>query len=128
MAFELTNLQLTLEQSEEQQRLGVVHLSYAYTLVNAGNAASKDPGQSFAAEIDILGDDVITDDLQALAVDLHTVDCAAGDETRVERSLMVAQAVLDEDIGDDEIKLRIRVSRDTEATVQAITPIVKGKF
>ncbi len=44
------------------------------------------------------------------------------------RSFIVAQGVLDEDIGDDEIKLRIRVSRGAEPPVSASTPIVKGKF
>jgi len=128
MACELKQLQLTLEQSQEQRLLRVVRVGYAYTLSNPGEPGVKEPSAPFVGEIDIFGDDLLSDDLLAKGVDQHEFDCAPGSETRIERRLIVAQAVLDEDIGDDEIKLRIRVSRDKDAPLSAFTPIVKGKF
>lgn len=128
MAFELDNLQLTLEQSQEQRLLRVVRVGYAYLLKNNGEPGVKDSAAPFVTQIDILGDDILTDDLLAEGVDRHELHCEAGAECQVTRGFMVAQGVLDEDIGDDEIKLRIRVSRGNESPVTALTPIVKGKF
>jgi len=150
MTASLSNLSLTLAQSSQQRILRVVDLGYSYTLTNSVDPDAKDPGTVFQVEIDIIGDDVLSDDLLARAVDQHTVDCPAGASIETRRELTVAQGLLDEDVGDDEIKLTVRVqptSSDTSkhqpanesepqtppklkqhSVVEATTPIVKGKF
>ena len=128
MTASISKLSLTLTQTREHRILGVVIVSYAYTLANTAEPGSKDPETPFNVEIDILGDDLIMDDLLAKSVDRHSIDCAVGATVQGTRTLTVAQSLLDEDIGDDEIKLILRVQRDSEALVEATTPIVKGKF
>ena len=134
MSVELSNLSLTLTQTQEQRLLRVVDVAYNYTLKNIAVPGTKDPGTPFQVDIDILGDDVFVDDLLVKSVDGHDTVCAPDATQSVERSLIVAQALLDEDIGDDEIVVLVRVSRssgrgnDPKALTQAKTPIVKGKF
>ncbi len=145
MAASLSNLSLTLAQSSQQRILRVVDLGYSYTLTNTVDApdrSHKDPATIFRVEIDIIGDDVLSDDLLARAVDQHTVECPAGTTIATNRELTVAQGLLDEDVGDDEIKLVVRVQRDNnnsesrqqdsqlqpDRIIEATTPIVKGKF
>ena len=124
----LSNMSLTLAQSPEQSKLGIVAVGYSYRLENPLDPAIKDSGLPFVVCIDILGDDVLTDDRLALGVDEHSIDCAPGNICPVQRQLIVAQGLLDEDVGDDEIKLQIRVSRDGTELLTAMTPIVRGKF
>ena len=121
----------------------VVEVVYAYSLHNRLEAGVKDPGTPFWCTVDILGEDVFTDDLLAVDIDAHSTVCEPDTTERIERRFIVAQGVLDEDIGDDEIKLRLRVSRtdpraDNAITtpngpehtpeITAITPMVRGKF
>lgn len=146
MSAELSNLTLTLSQSQEQRVLRVVEVIYAYSLRNRSEAGVKDPGTPFWCTLDILGEDVFTDDLLAVDIDAHSTVCEPDTTERVERRFIVAQGVLDEDIGDDEIKLRLRVSRtdpradqaslsrdgrngqEQTPEITAITPMVRGKF
>lgn len=128
MTATLSDLSLTLTQTNEQRLLRVVKIGYSYVLGNTADPSTKDPATPFEVTIDILGDDVLTDDLLASSVDAHNLLCPPGEAVSVQREFTVAQGLLDEDIGDDEIKLTIRVHRDSEAPVEATTPIVKGKF
>ncbi len=128
MTAELSDLQLTLTQTHEQRLLRVVDVGYSYTLKNTTDPQLKSADNPFDVEIDILGDDVLIDDILARAVDRHSVQCEASTTQRVKRSLIVAQEVLNEDLGDDEIKLRVRVSRSEQMLVAAVTPVVGGKF
>ncbi len=132
MTAAFSNLSLTLTQNAQQRLLRVVDVSYSYTLTNRTTQTPTDPNTPFQVEIDILGDDVLTDDLLARAVDSHSIECPPGAKVTNSRSITVAQGLLDEDMGDDEIKLTIRVQRgtkgSTEPAVEATTPVVKGKF
>lgn len=130
MTASISNISLTLTQTVQQRVLRVVEVGYAYTLSYETDPGRKASAVPFNVEIDILGDDLLSDDLLAAAVDQHSVDCPADSSVRVARTLTVAQGLLDEDIGDDEIKLRIRLTHDghPETPVEAISPIVKGKF
>lgn len=111
----------TIEQTDEQARLQVVRIGYAYTI--------RIPDRTgYHAYIDILGDDLLVDDKLAMQVDRHNVACTAGQDKRVERSLFVGQKLLDEDIGTDEIKLRITVTSDDDRTVSTMTPVIRGDF
>lgn len=133
MRLRLTDLSLTLTQNQEQRLLRVVEISYSYTLHN-----SLDNTQ-FLTNIDILGEDVLRDQLLAQAVDKHETQCKPGEHHRTHRRLVVAQGLLDEDVGDDEIKLRVNVESlavghttntvpPTQTVVSALTPMVRGKF
>lgn len=153
MTASLSNLSLTLTQSSQQRVLRVVDVGYSYTLTNPVDASistgEKDSAiTAFIVEIDIIGDDVLSDDLLARAVDQHKIICPEGASVATSRQLTVAQGLLDEDVGDDEIKLVVRVTRDNRSDsdsadsnadttaasnkrpqqIEATTPIVKGKF
>jgi hypothetical protein len=147
MSAELTHLTLTLSQNQEQRVLRVVEVTYAYSLHNRSEAGTKDPGTPFWCTVDILGEDIFTDDLLAVNIDAHSTHCEPDTTERVERCFIVAQGVLDEDIGDDEIKLRLRVGRtdpradpltdqktptpnvaEQTPAITAVTPMVRGKF
>ena len=104
-----------------------MRVGYSYQLANQNPVG---PGEDlpFRVSVDIVGDDLIRDDLLASAVDAHDVSCAPGDQLTVERSLLVGQSLLDEDIGDDEIKVIIKVSRDELELAAAVSPIIRGRF
>jgi len=110
-----------IEQTAEQAAVQTVRIGYAYT-IRAPQTADYD------GTIDILGDDVLSDDELAMGVDAHQVQCIEGQDQRVERSLLVGQKLLDEDIGTDEIKLRINVACEGEPTESVMTPIIRGDF
>ena len=121
----LEDIVFTLGQSAEQERLKVVSIGYAYTLDRSDDMNDL---ITFSGNIDILGDDVVVDDKLALHVDEHPVRCAGGARARVERSVIVGQSLLDEDIATDEIKLRIKVVSSNGDEFTAMTPIIRGDF
>lgn len=122
-----TNIKLTLEQTAQHQVLHLVRVGYSYDLTHPGPSGQA-ADAPFVGTIDILGDDLIHDDLLATAVDAHEFDCAPGDTVTIERSFLVGQSLLDEDIGDDEIKVTIKISREGVEVGQAMSPIVRGRF
>jgi len=128
MSATLANLRLSLEQTSDQRQLRVVNLSYDYELTHSVDPGAQGSTHPFQVDIDIIGDDVLSDDILASRVDAHEVNCPVDATVAISRQFTVAQGVLDEDVGDDEIKVRIRVTRHSEPVVEAITPIVKGKF
>lgn len=124
----LSGLILTLRQSETEQALKLVHVSYGYTLTCSD--VERERNVSFDICIDILGDDVVKDDVLAAAVDRHIVE---GDSTQpqsieMRRSFFVGQSLLDEDVGTDEIKLRICARDNSGGEVSALTGVVRGDF
>jgi hypothetical protein len=127
----LTRIKLTLSQDAEQVKLKTVGISYGYTLsVSSEEAAEADEPISYRISVDVLGDDLLKDDELALDVDSHSV---VADEQEVqpiemERAFVVGQALLDEDVGDDEIKLRIVVRDDTGELTSAMTDVIRGRF
>ncbi len=123
----LSELGLTLAQSREQRLLRVVTLSYSYTLTQADTPTRRTP-PPYLISVDILGDDPLSDDVLARQVDSHELACEPGQQISIKRSLIVAQALLNEDIGDDEIKLKIQVRLEDTQIAEAFTPIVRGKF
>lgn len=124
----LTGLILTLKQTEAQQLLKIVGVAYGYTLTC--NAVECERSASFDISVDILGDDVVTDDVLAGAVDRHIVECGGAPAVPIEmrRSFVVGQSLLDEDVGTDEIKLRIRARDAAGDEIVADTGIVRGNF
>ncbi len=117
----IDDVAFTIEQTEEQAKLKIVRLGYAYTV--------RIPDRTlYRTYIDILGDDVVLDDKLALGVDHHEVACTAGRDERVERSLFVGQNLLDEDVGTDEIKLKITITTDDDRSVSVMTPVIRGDF
>ncbi len=118
---QLTEVMFTIEQTAEHALLKTVRIGYAYTIEGAEAGI-------YEVAIDILGDDIIRDDKLALAADPHQVDCTNAAPARTERSIMVGQALLDEDIGTDEIKLRINATAPSGEVISAMTPIIRGNF
>jgi hypothetical protein len=120
----LVDLRLRVAQTERQKKLDLVELTYGYRLVCTD--VERERGASFEVSVDVLGHDPLRDDLLAERLDMHILEAAGPDG--VERTLLLGSALLDEDVGDDEIKLRIR-ARDTAGdVVEAMTPIVHGRF
>jgi hypothetical protein len=124
----LTGLILTLSQTEAQQLLKVVGISYGYTLTC--DAVECERNASFDISVDILGDDVVTDDVLAGGVDRHIVECGGRSAAPIEmrRGFIVGQSLLDEDVGTDEIKLRIRARDAAGDEIVADTGVVRGSF
>ena len=127
----LTRINLTLSQDAEQVKLKTVGISYGYTLsLSAEEAAEPDEPISYRISVDVLGDDLLKDDELALDVDSHSVvtDEQEPQPIEIERAFVVGQALLDEDLGDDEIKLRIVVRDDAGELTSAMTDVIRGRF
>lgn len=122
----LTGLILTLTQSEVQQQLKIVAVTYGYTLTC--NSIECDRNVSFEISADILGHDMVSDDVLAADVDRHIVECSGTLPIEMRRSFVVGQALLDEDVGTDEIKLRVRARDGAGDEIVANTGIVRGNF
>ena len=121
----LSGLILTLRQTDVQQKLKMVGVTYGYTLTCTDVECERNV--SFDISVDIIGDDLIDDDLLATGVDRHVVEC---DRQPIEmrRSFLVGQSLLDEDVGTDEIKLRVCVRDSAGDETSAMTGIVRGDF
>lgn len=124
----LNRVSLTLSQDSEQVKLRIVGVGYGY-------AVSFEPGEleepaSFRVSVDILGDDLLKDEKLAVDVDSHVITAEEQDlgPIEMERSFNVGQSLLNEDIGEDEIKLRIVVRNDDGEVVSATTDVIKGNF
>lgn len=127
----LTRIKLTLSQDAEQVKLKTVGISYGYTLsFSSEEAAKADEPISYRISVDVLGDDLLKDDELVLDVDSHSVVADEEDvqPIEMERAFVVGQALLDEDVGDDEIKLRIVVRDDTGELTSAMTDVIRGRF
>ncbi len=124
----LSGLILTLRQSETEQALKLVLVSYGYTLTCTD--VERERGLSFDVCVDILGDDVVRDDVLAAAIDRHIVECDSTHPASIEmrRSFFVGQSLLDEDVGTDEIKLRVYTRDSSGGEISALTGIVRGDF
>lgn len=122
----LSGLILTLKQSESQKTLKIVGVSYGYTLTCTD--VERERGLSFDISVDILGDDLLRDDVLAVGVDRHIVECGGNEPIEMSRNLLVGQSLLDEDIGTDEIKLRIWARDSSGGETSADTGIVHGDF
>lgn len=124
----LSGLTLALMQTPTQQALKIVDLSYAYTLTCTEVECAR--AISFDVSVDILGDDLVRDDLLATAVDRHIVECAATHIEPIEmrRKFVVGQSLLDEDVGTDEIKLRVWARDSSGGEIFAETGIIRGDF
>ena len=120
----LADLKLRIAQTERQKRLSLVELTYGYRLVC--NDVERERLASFEISVDVLGHDPVRDDLLAERLDTHIVEAAG--PLDVERTLLLGQGLLDEDVGDDEIKLRVRVRTEAGDVVEALTPILHGRF
>jgi len=121
----LSGLILTLKQTDLQKTLQIVGVAYGYTLTCSDVECERNV--SFDVSVDIIGDDLIDDDLLASAVDRHMVE---SDPLPIEmrRNFIVGQSLLDEDVGTDEIKLRVCVRDSAGGETTAMTGIVKGDF
>jgi hypothetical protein len=126
----LADLSLEIAQTAAQKRLGLLEIRYGYRLVCHPVEVERDA--SFEISVDVLGHDPVRDDLLAERLDTHIVESAAveKDATSIAmvRTLLLGQALLDEDIGDDEIKLRVRARAESGDVVEALTPVVHGRF
>lgn len=124
----LSGLILTLRQSETEQALKLVQVSYGYTLTCTD--VERERNLSFDVCVDVLGDDVVRDDVLATAVDRHIVECDSAHPAAIEmrRSFFVGQSLLDEDIGTDEIKLRVCARDSSGGEISGMTGIVTGDF
>ena len=122
----LSGLILTLKQTETQQALKIVSISYGYALTCTDVECERN--LSFDISVDVLGDDLVLDDELALDVDRHIVECAGTEPIEMRRSFLVGQSLLDEDIGADEIKLRVWARDSAGGETSADTGIVRGDF
>ena len=124
----LSGLILTLKQTEAQRALKVVGISYGYSLTC--NKVECERNLPFEISVDVLGHDTVKDDVLVTDVDRHIVECSGMPELPIEmrRSFVVGQSLLDEDVGTDEIKLRIRAKDGAGDETVAITGVVLGNF
>ena len=107
-------------------RLKIVGVTYGYTLTCSATECERNA--SFEISADILGHDVVSDDVLAAEVDGHIVECSGALPIEMRRSFLVGQSLLDEDVGTDEIKLRVRARDGAGDEIVATTGIVRGDF
>jgi hypothetical protein len=125
---ELSGLRLTLEQNDGDRAVRIVRVGYEYTL--ACSDVECERHIAFDVCIDILGHDLLRDDMLANGLDTHIVECGgnAGQPVAMRRNLLVGQSLLDEDIGTDEIKIRVRATNDAGEEISLTSGIVRGRF
>lgn len=126
---ELAIVSFKVEQTEEQAKLRTVRLEYGYTLTPSADESRL--GAGFEVTANILGVDVLRDKVLVADVDVHRIECQPGAPRRPiagRRELLVGQDLLDEDIGSDEIKLRIVATPDKGEPTSVDTPVVLGHF
>src|SRR5262245_4909798 len=126
---ELAIVSFKVEQTEAQVKLKTVRIEYAYTLTPSTEECRR--GTVFEVAATILGDNILRDKVLATGVDEHRITCEAGMIRRPisgRRELIVGQQVLDEDIGSDEIKLRVIATPDKGDPASVDTPVVRGHF
>jgi hypothetical protein len=119
---------LTLEQSEVHRIVRIVRVGYEYTLTCSDVECERHV--AFDVSLDILGHDLLRDEVLAAALDTHIVECGGADQRSIamQRSLLVGQSLLDEDIGTDEIKVRVRAKSDAGDEIEVTSAIVRGNF
>ena len=122
---QLANVELTISQSDSQRRLALALLTYRYRLTCTDVEVER--GVTFEISIDVLGEDPLRDEALAERVDVHLVEASA-EPVAVERELLVGQSLLDEDIGRDEVKVRVRVGSDAGDVIDAVSGVVRGQF
>jgi hypothetical protein len=125
---ELSGVKLTLAQSDADRAVEIVRLGYSYTLTCSDVECQRNI--AFDVCIDVLGHDLLRDDTLARSLDTHLVECGgtSGQPIEIQRSLVVGQSLLDEDIGTDEIKLRVRARNDAGDEIAQTSGIVRGRF
>jgi hypothetical protein len=125
---ELSGLRLTLEQTDADRVVRIVRVDYQYTLTCSEVECQRHI--AFDMCVDILGHDLLRDDLLAEGLDTHIVECGGNASVPVtmQRSLVVGQSLLDEDIGTDEIKIRVRATNDAGEETSLTSGIVRGRF
>ena len=121
----LTKLSLGIAQTEEQARLELIELTYGYSL--ACSDVEIERNLCFEISVDVIGDDVVRDDVLVEGLDKHLVEAGA-QPIELTRRILIGQALLDEDVGDDEIKLRIRARCETGDETIGETAVVHGRF
>ena len=121
----LEKISFTIAQTAEQEATKTVRIGYAYTLIRPADEGSDD---HMTISVDILGHDPISHDNLATGVDAHHVECAPGSKQSRERNFIVAQSLLDEDFGTDEIKLRINAADSDGQVTSVMTPVIRGNF
>ena len=125
---ELSGLKLTLEQSDNDRAVRIVRVGYEYTLACSDVECQRHI--AFDVCVDILGHDLLRDDTLAGGLDRHIVECGGneGQPVAMQRSLLVGQSLLDEDVGTDEIKVRVRATDDAGEEISLTSAIVRGRF
>ncbi len=122
---ELSNLELSIAQSDLQRKLALVTIEYAYRLTCT--ELENERGITFEASIDVLGHDLLRDECLVERIDAHLIE-ASPQPIDMRRELTVGQSLLDEDVGEDEVKLRIRVRSDAGDIIDGVTGVVRGRF
>jgi hypothetical protein len=125
---ELSGLRLTLEQNDADRAVRIVRVGYQYTLTCSDVECERHIAYNVC--LDILGHDLLRDDMLAQGLDTHIVECGGneGQPITLQRSLLVGQSLLDEDIGTDEIKVRVRATDDANEEISLMSGIVRGRF
>ena len=125
---QLSRLVLTLEQTDAQRAVKIVRIGYAYALTCSQVECERNA--SFTVTLDVLGHDLLRDDLLASGLDTHIVECGGSNCAPIEtkRSILVGQSLLDEDIGTDEIKVRVIASDGAGESSELTSAIVRGNF
>ncbi|NJN52136.1 MAG: hypothetical protein HC809_10555 [Gammaproteobacteria bacterium] len=122
---ELSDLVLAIAQTDAQRKLALATIEYDYRLTCTALEAER--GITFEASIDVLGHDLLRDECLVERIDAHLIE-ASDEPIQMHREITIGQSLLDEDIGVDEIKLRIRVRSDSGDVVDGVTGVVRGRF
>lgn len=120
----VTDVKLSIERSSHTAG-SICSILYNYTLIC--DPAEVDIGLGFSVWCELWGKDVIVDDLLGdLMNDPHTI--SSRPQQIVSRSFQVPCSVLNEDIGEDEIYIRVHARSSIGTTVAAVSNIVTDRF
>ncbi len=89
-------------------KAGITNVTYEYTINCDGEDECTE--KAYALTVSLIGDDKWYDDDLGGSMDLHTFTCDGSCPKTVSRTFPVSTKVLDEDWGDDEVKLVLWVS------------------
>jgi len=125
MVAALSDLMLSIAQTDAQKKLALVTIEYGYCLTCT--PVESERGITFDISVDILGDDLLGDECLVERLDAHLVESSPA-PIEMHRTIELGQSLLDEDVGVDEIKLKIRVSSSAGDVIDGVTGVVRGRF
>jgi len=120
----ISNVVLTIERATHADG-SICTIFYSYDILC--DAKEQELGIGFSVWVELWGKDLLFDDLLGdLMYDTHSV--SAQHRISQNRHFVVPCDILDEDIGTDEIYLKVNATSTLGITMSALSPILRDRF